>query len=71
MSDWVNIDVISNFPKGSVGLVDMDGTEVAVFNNNYQSMVGVLLCRFSSYRFDRGLASVAAAPVPLTQCRVE
>jgi len=32
MSDWVNVDVISNLPDGSIRLVDVDGTEVAVFN---------------------------------------
>ena len=32
MSDWVDVDAVSNLPEGSVGLVDVDGTEVAVFN---------------------------------------
>ena len=32
MSDWVNVDTTSNLPEGSVSLVDVDGTEVAVFN---------------------------------------
>ena len=32
MSDWVNVDAVTNLPEGSVGLVDVDGTEVAIFN---------------------------------------
>jgi 3-phenylpropionate/trans-cinnamate dioxygenase ferredoxin subunit len=32
MPDWIDVDAVSNLPEGSVSLVDMDGTEVAVFN---------------------------------------
>jgi 3-phenylpropionate/trans-cinnamate dioxygenase ferredoxin subunit len=32
MSDWVDVDTVSILPEGSVSLVDVDGTEVAVFN---------------------------------------
>ena len=30
--DWVDVDTVNNLPEGSVSLVDVDGTEVAVFN---------------------------------------
>lgn len=32
MSDWVDVDAVANLPEGSVSLVDVEGTEVAVFN---------------------------------------
>jgi 3-phenylpropionate/trans-cinnamate dioxygenase ferredoxin subunit len=32
MSDWVDVGAVSSLPEGSVSLVDVDGTEVAVFN---------------------------------------
>lgn len=32
LSDWVDVDTVTNLPEGSVSLVDVDGTEVAVFN---------------------------------------
>ena len=32
MTDWVDVDTLSNLPEGGVSLVDVDGTEVAVFN---------------------------------------
>jgi 3-phenylpropionate/trans-cinnamate dioxygenase ferredoxin subunit len=32
MSNWVSVDAVTNLPEGSVSLVDVDGTEVAVFN---------------------------------------
>jgi 3-phenylpropionate/trans-cinnamate dioxygenase ferredoxin subunit len=32
MPDWIDVDAVSNLPEGSVSLVDVDGTEVAVFN---------------------------------------
>ena len=32
MSDWVDVDAVSSLPEGSIRLVDVDGTEVAVFN---------------------------------------
>jgi len=32
MSEWVDVDAVSSLPEGSVSLVDVNGTEVAVFN---------------------------------------
>jgi len=32
MSDWINVDAVTNLPDGSVSLIDVDGTEVAVFS---------------------------------------
>ena len=32
MSDWIDVDAVTNLPDGSVSLLDVDGTEVAVFN---------------------------------------
>lgn len=32
MSGWVDVDAVANLPEGSVSLVDVEGSEVAVFN---------------------------------------
>jgi len=32
MSDWIDVDAVSNLPEGSVSLIEVDGFEVAVFN---------------------------------------
>ena len=32
MSEWIDVDAATNLPPGSVSLVDVEGTEVAVFN---------------------------------------
>lgn len=32
MTGWTDIDAVVNLPEGSVGLAEVDGNEVAVFN---------------------------------------
>jgi len=32
MTGWVDVDAVANLPEGSVSLVDVEGSEVAVFN---------------------------------------
>jgi 3-phenylpropionate/trans-cinnamate dioxygenase ferredoxin component len=32
MSEWIDVDAVESLPRGSVSLVDVNGTEVAVFN---------------------------------------
>jgi 3-phenylpropionate/trans-cinnamate dioxygenase ferredoxin subunit len=32
MSEWIDVDAVANLPEGSVSLVDVEGSEVAVFN---------------------------------------
>jgi 3-phenylpropionate/trans-cinnamate dioxygenase ferredoxin component len=32
MTDWFDVDAVENLPEGSVSLIEVNGTEVAVFN---------------------------------------
>ena len=32
MSDWIDVDAVTNLPEGSITLIEVDGFEVAVFN---------------------------------------
>jgi 3-phenylpropionate/trans-cinnamate dioxygenase ferredoxin subunit len=32
MSEWIDVDAVENLPEGSVGLTEVEGAEVAVFN---------------------------------------
>jgi 3-phenylpropionate/trans-cinnamate dioxygenase ferredoxin subunit len=36
MSDWVDVDTAENLPEGSVGLTEVNDTEVAIFNTGGQ-----------------------------------
>ena len=32
MSEWIDVDTVTNLPQGNVSLIDVNHTEVAVFN---------------------------------------